>query len=100
LLVNQPEKALEHCDWVIDRDAMHWRTYNNRALVYLRLERFDEADEDIQMGQSLRPGSRNLKIVKGMYLDETRPVTPNIEIDERRAGDDDAAEEPTDAEPE
>ncbi|MGB5490386.1 MAG: tetratricopeptide repeat protein [Woeseiaceae bacterium] len=100
LLINQPEKALQHCDWVIDRDAMHWRTYNNRALVYLRLERFDEADEDIQMGQSLRPGSRNLKIVKGMYLDETQPVTPNIEIDERRAGDDDAAEEPTDAGPE
>jgi tetratricopeptide (TPR) repeat protein len=100
LLVKEPEKALHHCNWVIDRDAMHWRTYNNRALVYLRLERFDEADEDIQKGQSLRPGSRNLKIVKGMYLDETQPVTPNIEIDERRAGDDDAAEEPTDAGPE
>lgn len=100
LLLNQLETALEHCNWVLELDPAHWRTYNNRALVYLRLQRFDEADEDIRKGQSLRPGSRNLKIVKGMYLDETQPVTPNIEIDERRAGDDDAAEEPTDAGPE
>ena len=78
---------------------MHWRTYNNRALVYLRLERFDEAEEDIQKGQALRPGSRNLKIVKGMYLDETQPVTPKIEVDERRNVTDEKGQEPDDVEP-
>lgn len=87
LLLNQPETALEHCNWVLELDPTHWRTYNNRALVYMRLERFDEAEQDIQKGQAIRPGSEKLKAVKGMYLDETQPVTPNIEIDERRASD-------------
>lgn len=96
LLINEPDKALEHCNWVLDRDPMHWRTYNNRALVYLRLERFDEAEEDINKGQALRPSSRNLKIVKGMYLDETQPVTPRIEVDERRTAAGDSEEESAD----
>ena len=84
LLLNQLETALKHCDWVLDLDPMHWRTYNNRALVYMRLERFEEAEEDIRKGQAIRPKSEKLKTVKGMYLDETQPVTPNIEVDERR----------------
>jgi len=98
LLLNQLEVALEHCNWVLELDPMHWRTYNNRALVYMRLERFDEAEEDIQKGQTIRPGSRNLKSVKGMYLDETQPVTPNIEVDERRSIDEETdPESPNDA---
>lgn len=96
LLINKPESALEHCNWVIERDEGHWRTYNNRALVYMRLERFAEAEEDIRKGQALRPHSRKLKIVKGMYLDETQPVTPRIEVDERRTADNDIEKEPTD----
>ncbi len=96
LLVNQPETALEHCNWVIEKDEGHWRTYNNRALVYMRLERFAEAEEDIRKGQALRPNSKKLKIVKGMYLDETQPVTPKIEVDERRKVDDDVEDQPAD----
>lgn len=96
VLVNQPKQALEHCDWVIDRDPGHWRTYNNRALAYLRLERYAESEEDVRRGQELRPGSEKLKIVKGMVLDETNPVTPKIEIDERRKAQDDANSEQTD----
>lgn len=99
VLVNQPQSALEHCNWVLDKDPVHWRTYNNRALAYLRLERFDEAEEDIQKGQALRPGSENLKIIKGMYLDETQPVTAKIEVDERRNADDDPEKGPADVEP-
>ena len=84
LMIGKPETALGHCDWVIENDQRHWRTYNNRALVYMRLDRFAEAEEDIRNGQALRPNSKKLKIVKGMYLDETQPVTPRIEVDERR----------------
>lgn len=84
LITNEPETALVHCNWVLERDRMHWRTYNNRALVYMRLERYADAEEDIRKGQELRPDSKNLKIVKGMYLDETEPVTPKIEVDDRR----------------
>ncbi|MGI9236962.1 MAG: hypothetical protein ACR2QZ_06170 [Woeseiaceae bacterium] len=98
VLVDQPKQALEHCNWVIDRDPRHWRTYNNRALAYLRLERFAESEEDVRRGQELRPGSEKLKIVKGMVMDETHPVTPKIEIDERRKARDDANSEQTDDE--
>lgn len=97
VLIDQPNEALEHCNWVLERDPLHWRTYNNRALAYMDLKRFDEAEEDIQKGQSIRPKSQKLKIVKGMYLDETHPVTPQIEVDERRRAESDVPEELTDS---
>ncbi len=84
LLLGQPKTALEHCNWVLERDPYHWRTYNNRAIVYLRLERFEEAEADIKKGQELNPRSEKLKEVKGMYLDEVQPVDEKITIDERR----------------
>ena len=86
LLINQLQTALQHCNWVIEKDPNHWRTYNNRALVYLQLERFEESDSDIKKGQALRPNSTNLKEVKGMYLDEVEPVREEITIDDRRYG--------------
>jgi tetratricopeptide (TPR) repeat protein len=94
LLIEQPQTALKHCNWVLERHESHWRTYNNRALVYLRLQRYQEAEDDIRKGQELRPNSRKLKIVKGLYLDETQPVTPKIEIDDRRNPDAASSTEP------
>lgn len=94
VLINQPEKALPHCNWVLERDDRHWRTYNNRALVYMRLERLEEAEEDIRKGQELHPKSRNLKIVKGMYLDKTKPVKTKIEVDDRRSAAEELGDEP------
>lgn len=95
VLIYKPLTALQHCNWVLERDPEHWRTYNNRALAYLQLERFDESQADIARGQELRPSSTNLKIVKGMLLDETDPVIPNVEVDERRSAmsEDDASAE-------
>jgi Flp pilus assembly protein TadD len=84
LLLGQAETALQHCDWVLERDPDHWRSYNNRALVYLRLQRFDESEADIRKGQKLNPRSEKLKEVKGMYLDEVQPVDEEITIDDRR----------------
>lgn len=98
LLIERPEEALKHCNWVLERDSDHWRTYNNRALVYLRLERFAESEEDIRKGQALRPQSRNLKIIKGMYLDETQPVRTRIETDDRRDAPKAVDDEPADNE--
>lgn len=86
LLAEQYDSALEHCNWVIEQDPDHWRTYNNRAIVYLRLERYEESEADIQKGQQLRPNSEKLKEVKGMYLDEVEPVKEQITIDDRRGG--------------
>ncbi|NCF72885.1 MAG: hypothetical protein GWP67_05200 [Gammaproteobacteria bacterium] len=84
LMLNQPETALVHCDWVLERDPYHWRTYNNRALVYIALERFDESEADIKRGQELNPRSEKLKEVKGIYLDTVEPVDARITIDDRR----------------
>jgi len=84
LMSGQPETALVHCNWVLEVDEFHWRTYNNRALVYLTLERFDESEADIRRGQELRPKSETLKEVKGMYLDVVEPVDEKITIDDRR----------------
>ena len=84
ILLGQAATALEHCNWVLEHDPYHWRTYNNRAIAYLRLERYEESESDIQKGQELRPNSEKLKEVKGMYLDQVDPVTEKITIDDRR----------------
>jgi tetratricopeptide (TPR) repeat protein len=84
LLLGQAETALHHCNWVLERDPFHWRSYNNRALVYLRLQRFEESEADIRKGQELNPRSEKLKEVKGLYLDEVEPVDEEITIDDRR----------------
>ena len=84
LMLGQLETALWHCNWVLERDENHWRSYNNRALVYLAMERYEESEADIQRGQGINPRSEKLKEVKGMYLDEVEPVTENITIDDRR----------------
>lgn len=91
-MIDKPLTALEHCNWVIERDPNYWRAYNNRAIVYLKLGRYEESEADIARGQVLRPGSDKLKTVKGMLLDETDPVTEAIEIDERRNTVDDGNE--------
>ena len=84
IMLDQPETALAHCDWVLERDPYHWRSYNNRALVYLALERFEESEADIKKGQELNPRSEKLKEVKGIYLDTVEPVDEMITIDDRR----------------
>ena len=84
LLLGQAKTALGHCNWVLDLDPYHWRTYNNRALVYLRLGRLEESEADIKRGQELNPRSETLKEVKGIYLDEVSPVEEKIIIDDRR----------------
>ena len=84
VMLGQPETALSHCNWVLERDPYHWRSYNNRAIAYLHLERFEESEADIKRGQELNPRSEKLKEVKGMYLDVVLPVDEEITIDDRR----------------
>jgi tetratricopeptide (TPR) repeat protein len=84
MMLGQALTALEHCNWVLERYPYNWQTYNNRALVYLKLGRFDESEADIKRGQELNPRSETLKEVKGLYLDEVDPVDERITIDDRR----------------
>jgi tetratricopeptide (TPR) repeat protein len=94
-MLDKPLTALEHCNWVLERDPNYWRAYNNRAIVYLQLGRYEESEADVARGQALQPRSNNLKIVKGMLLDETHPVTEQVEIDERRSSMDDGEDTDT-----
>ena len=84
VLLGQLDTALDYCNRVLARNDRHWRGYNNRALIYIKQKRYLEAEQDILKGQELKPNDRNLKIVRGMLLDETDPVAPSIIIDDRR----------------
>lgn len=96
-MIDKPEQALEHCNWVLNRFPDYWRTYNNRAVVFMQLGRYEEAAADIERGEELRPNSKNLQLAKAMLLDRTDPVIPIVEIDERRnPADDDRDSEPQD----
>ncbi len=89
LLLDQIDEAIAYCDKALAENDRNWRAYNNRALAYVKLKRFEEAEADIARGQELAPNARSLKVVKGMFLDETQPVSPNIVIDDRRESADD-----------
>ncbi len=89
MLLGQVDDSLEYCDRAIAVNDRNWRAYNNRALVYMELERYEEAEADVIRGQELAPRAKSLKVVKGMLLDETNPVSPNIIIDDRREPYDD-----------
>lgn len=77
--------ALEACNRALAIDDGHWRAYCNRALVYIRTSRFDEAGRDIASAEAIRPNARWVKAVKAMWLDATDPVRPSITIDDRRS---------------
>ena len=86
IMLSRFEEAVDSCDTAIGIDDGHWRSYSNRALAYLKLKRYNEAELDIRRGQELNPNARTLKVVKSMYLDAVDPVSPSIIIDDRRHG--------------
>lgn len=75
--------ALSYCNEVLADDDRYWRAYSNRALVYIKLRRFEEALQDILKGESISPQAKTLKAVRKMYLDATDPVAPSVIIDDR-----------------
>ena len=77
--------ALSYCNEVLEDDDRYWRAYSNRALVYIKLRRFDEALEDILKGEAISPQAKTLQAVRKMYLDATDPVAPSVIIDDRAA---------------
>ncbi len=84
LMLGQLDTALAYCNEVLGENDQHWRAYSNRALIYLKLERFADAEQDLEKGEAISPNARTLKAVRRMLLDETNPVAPTIIIDDRR----------------
>lgn len=89
MMLEQLETALNYCNTAIAENDRNWRAYNNRAMTYLKMQRYDEAEADLDRGQEIAPNARSLKEARGILLDETEPVTPNIVIDDRRVSPDD-----------
>ena len=78
------DEALQACNRALELDDDHWRSYSNRALVYLKQERYPEAERDISAGERLNPNASTLKTLRAMYRDAVDPVSPSIIIDDRR----------------
>lgn len=84
IMLEELETALSYCDRVLQQNDRHWRAYNNRALAFIRLKRYAEAERDLQKAETLAADSRTVKVVRSMLLDATDPVAPHIVIDDRR----------------
>lgn len=84
VLLDELDSALEYCNRVLEIDDKHWKAYSNRALVYVRMRRYDEAEADLQRGEAIAPNSRTLRAVRAMLLDAVEPVAPSVVIDDRR----------------
>ena len=84
VMLGQIETGLDFCNRVIDETDRNWRAFSNRALIYIRLQRFDEAEQDLLRAEAIAPGARTLKAVRTMWLDAVEPVAPSVIIDDRR----------------
>lgn len=85
VMLQQYEQALEYCNQALLENDRNWRARSNRALIFIKLKRYEEAEVDLSRGEEIAPHAKAIKEVRGIYLDATEPVTPNIEIDDRRS---------------
>ena len=84
IMLGELETALDYCNRVIAETDRHWRAYSNRALIYVKLGRLDDAEADLRRAEEMAPQARPVRAVRSMLLDRTDPVAPNIIIDDRR----------------
>jgi len=84
VMLDDLDAALEYCDRVIEENDNRWKAFSNRALIYVKMQRYEEAELDLQRGEAIAPNARTLRAVRAMLLDAIEPVAPNIVIDDRR----------------
>ena len=53
-------EALEHCNRALELDHGNWRTYNNRAAVFVGLKQYGLAMTDVNAGLEIAPNSPTL----------------------------------------
>ena len=87
IMLDDLETALSYCNRVIAETDRHWRAYSNRALIYVKLGRLDEAEADLKRAEEMAPNARPVRAVRSMLRDRMDPVAPNTIIDDRRAPD-------------
>ena len=55
------EEALGHCNKALELDRTNWRTYNNRAAVFVGLKQYELAMTDVNAGLEIAPQSGTLQ---------------------------------------
>ena len=88
------DDALKYCELLLVRNEESWRGYNNRALIYIMTEQYEKADQDLVRAEELNPDARTVSIARSIYLDAVDPVTPEIEIDDRKPVDEGERQQP------
>jgi tetratricopeptide (TPR) repeat protein len=94
VMLERFDEALKYCELLLSQNEKSWRGYNNRALIYINTKQYEKAHRDLVRGEELNPGARTLRIARSIYLDAVDPVAPEIEIDDRQAGDNAESQQP------
>jgi tetratricopeptide (TPR) repeat protein len=69
------EEALEHCNRALELDRNNWRTFNNRAAVFVGMKQFDLAMTDVNAGLELAPNSATLLKSKEVVIQHRAAAT-------------------------
>ena len=85
LMLRNWNMALDYCNQALELSPSNWRSLSNRAYAYVQLERYNDAEADLDRGQQIAPQSEKLKEVRGIWRDAVEPVAPTVEIDDRRS---------------
>jgi tetratricopeptide (TPR) repeat protein len=59
-MLKQWDDALQHCNTSLSLDKNNWRTFNNRAAIYVAKGQYELALADIRAGLEIAPNSRTL----------------------------------------
>ncbi len=94
IMLEKYDEALKYCELLLQRNDENWRGYNNRAVIYIKKEQYEQAEQDLLRGEELRPGAHTLKVARAMYMDAVHPVTPEIIVDDRDPSNEAGDEEP------
>jgi tetratricopeptide (TPR) repeat protein len=84
MMIGEPEKGLSYCNEALELNDQNWRALSNRALVFVKLGQYEEAEVDLQKAEAIAPNARTVKVVRSMLLDAVDPVAPQVIIDDRR----------------
>lgn len=84
ILLDELQMALDYCSRVLEETDRHWRAYSNRALVFLKLGRYADAEADLARAEAIAPNARPVRAVRSLLRDATDPVAPTVIIDDRR----------------
>jgi tetratricopeptide (TPR) repeat protein len=76
-------EALDHCNRALDLDRGNWRTYNNRAAVFVGLGQYELAMSDVNAGLALAPQSGTLQKSREVVIEHRNAATR----DRRRRSD-------------